>query len=247
METIEHDPGRTAHIALLRNMRTGGKSYILAAEGLRAGDMVESYRSGLPQELIDEMGGHVDQGVLASKTAHRGNCLQLGMIPVGTPIFNITPDKDDIGKICRSAGTHGIVVGKGEDTVQKEMVKIFGDSGEMDLSTLTMEQLLKFEKAANYVTVKLSSGEVRLIDKNAVATIGIASNVNFKYTSLGKAGRARWLNIRPTVRGLAMNACDHPHGGGRGKSKGGRIPSSPWGKQVSLMLHLSLCSSFRFC
>lgn len=232
VERIEHDPGRTAHIALIKNLKSGQQSYILAAEGLRAGDTVESYRSGLPKELIEEMGGHIDQGVLASKTAHRGNCLQLGMIPVGTPIFNITPSKDDFGKICRSAGTHGIIVGKGEDTVQKEMINIFGDSGNMDLSTLTMDQLRKFEKAANYVTVRLSSGEVRLVDKDAVATIGIASNVNFKYTSLGKAGRARWLNIRPTVRGVAMNAADHPHGGGRGKSKGGVIPVSPWGKQA---------------
>ncbi|KAJ9607939.1 mitochondrial 54S ribosomal protein rml2 [Cladophialophora chaetospira] len=229
VERIEHDPGRTAHIALLKNLQSGQRSYILAAEGLRAGDTVESYRSGLPEELIEEMGGHIDQGVLASKTAHRGNCLQLGMIPVGTPVFNITPSKSEIGKICRSAGTHGIIVGKGEDTVQKEMIKIFGDSGNMDLSTLTMDQLRKFEKAANYVTVKLSSGEVRLIDKDAVATIGVASNVNFKYTSLGKAGRSRWLNIRPTVRGMAMNAMDHPHGGGRGKLKGNRIPVSPWG------------------
>ena len=233
VERIEHDPGRTAHIALVKDLKNGAKSYILAAEGLRAGDTVESYRAGIPKDLIDEMGGQIDQGVLASKTAHRGNCLPLGMIPVGTPIFNITPSKDEIGKICRSAGTHGIIIGKGEDTVQKEMMKLMGDSGEVDVSTLTMDQLKKFEKAANYVTVRLSSGEVRLIDKDAVATIGVASNVNFKYTQLGKAGRARWLNVRPTVRGVAMNAVDHPHGGGRGKSKGGRIPVSPWGIPVS--------------
>jgi ribosomal protein L2 len=233
VERIEHDPGRTAHIALIKNLATGERSYILAAEGLRAGDTVESYRQGIPEQLIQEMGGRIDHGVLASKTAHRGNCLQLGMIPVGTPVFNITPTKDDFGKICRSAGSHGIIVGKGEDTVQKEMIKLFGDTGNMDLSVLTPEQLAKFEEAANYVTIRLSSGEVRLVDKAAVATIGIASNVNFKYAQMGKAGRARWLNIRPTVRGLAMNAMDHPHGGGRGKSKGNVIPSSPWGKQVS--------------
>lgn len=234
MERIEHDPGRSAHIALVKDLQTEKRSYILAAEGLRAGDTVESYRSGLPQSLIEEMGGHIDQGVLASKTAYRGNCLRLGMIPVGTPIFNIAPTKTDIGKICRSAGTHGIIIGKGEDTVQKEMIKLIGDSGgDLDISSLSKDQLRKFEKAANYVTVRLSSGEVRLIDKDAVATIGVASNVNFKYMSLGKAGRSRWLGIRPTVRGVAMNAADHPHGGGRGKSKGNRIPSSPWGVQVS--------------
>jgi ribosomal protein L2 len=199
---------------------------------------VESYRSGLPEDLIKEMGGTLDQGVIASKTAWKGNCLKLGMIPVGTPIFNIAPTKDSIGKICRSAGTHGIIIGKGEDSVQKEMIKLIGDSGSLDMSSLTPDQLKRFEKAANYVTVRLSSGEVRLIDKEAVATIGVASNVNFKYRSLGKAGRARWLGIRPTVRGLAMNASDHPHGGGRGKSKGNRIPMSPWGIPVSQLLSL---------
>jgi len=237
VERIEHDPGRTAHIALVRHEQTQKLSYILAAEGMRAGDVVESYRSGLPQELLDGMGGDIDRGLIASKTAHRGNCLKLGMIPVGTPIFNITPDKASIGKICRSAGTHGVIIAKGEDEVQKEMLKfisdqgaVTSDGGNMQLSALTPEQLTRYEKAAQFVTVKLSSGEIRLVDKDAVATIGVASNANFKYTSLGKAGRKRWLGIRPTVRGVAMNAVDHPHGGGRGKGKGNNDPVSPWGK-----------------
>lgn len=229
VERIEHDPNRSAHIALVTNRSTGGQSYILAAEGMREGDVIQSYRSGLPQELLDSMGGTIDQGVLASKTAWRGNCLPLGMIPLGTPIFNIAVDKDGIAKYCRSAGTHAIIVGKGEDTVQKEMIKAIGEAGVLDMSNLTAEQLRKYEKAAKFVTVRLSSGEVRLVDKEAVATIGIASNANYQYTSLGKAGRKRWLGIRPTVRGLAMNAADHPHGGGRGKSKGNVHPVSPWG------------------
>lgn len=229
VERIEHDPNRSAHIALVRSVKTGVRSYILAAEGMRAGDVVTSYRAGLPAELLKEMGGYVDMGVLASRTAYRGNCLKLGMIPIGTPIFNIAPDKDSYGKFARSAGTHGIIIGKGEDTVQKEMVKAIGDQDVLDLKTLSPDQLAKFEKAASYVTVKLSSGEIRLIDKDAVATIGVASNINFKYRSLGKAGRKRWLGIRPTVRGTAMNTVDHPHGGGRGKSKGNKIPVSPWG------------------
>ncbi|KAJ9653434.1 mitochondrial 54S ribosomal protein rml2 [Neophaeococcomyces mojaviensis] len=229
VERIEHDPNRSAHIALVKNFKTGKQSYILAAEGMRAGDVVESYRSGLPDDLLKSMGGSVDMGVIASKTAWRGNCLKLGMIPVGTPIFNIAPYADSYGKFARSAGTHGIIIGKGEDTVQKEMIKAMGEDSKLDLSTLSREQLQRFEKAANYVTVRLSSGEIRLFDKEAVATIGVASNANFKYTSLGKAGRKRWLGIRPTVRGTAMNTVDHPHGGGRGKSKGNKIPVSPWG------------------
>lgn len=236
VERIEHDPNRSAHIALVKSTATGKQSYILAAEGMRAGDYVESYRSGLPRSLTKGMKkGSVDMGVIASQTAYRGNCLKLGMIPVGTPIYNIAPYKDSYGKFARSAGTHGIIIGKGEDTVQKEMVKVMGDQSKLDLDTLSEEQLIKFEKAANYVTVKLSSGEVRLIDKEAVATIGVASNIDFKYRSLGKAGRKRWLGIRPTVRGTAMNTVDHPHGGGRGKSKGNKVPVSPWGVPVSLI------------
>ena len=94
------------------------------------------------------------------------------------------------------------------------------------------EEQRKAVKAANFVTVKLQSGEVRLIDREACATVGVASNASQKYAQLGKAGRSRWLGIRPTVRGLAMNAMDHPHGGGRGKSKGNVHPVSPWGKPV---------------
>lgn len=234
VERIEHDPGRSAHIALLRNEKSGNLSYIVAAEGMRAGDTVESYRAGLPKELLAGPDGEIDRGLIASKTAHRGNCLPLGMIPIGTPIYNITPNKNDIGKICRSAGTYGTIIAKGEDEVQKEMLKFIGDSGSADaqlsLSSLSADQMRRYEKAARYVTVKLSSGEVRLVDKEAVATIGVASNANYKYSQLGKAGRSRWLGIRPTVRGVAMNAVDHPHGGGRGKGKGNKDPVSPWGK-----------------
>ena len=232
VERIEHDPNRSAHIALVRNTTTGKRTYILAAEGMRAGDMVSSYRAGLPDELIQDMGGALDMGQIASKTAYRGNCLKLGMIPVGTPIFNIAPTKDDHGKFARCAGTHGIIVGKGEDMVQKEMIKALGDSQALDLANFDAAQLKKFERLANYVTVKLSSGEIRLVDKEAVATIGVASNINHKYAQLGKAGRARWLGTRPTVRGTAMNTNDHPHGGGRDKSKGNKVPVSPWGVPV---------------
>ena len=72
----------------------------------------------------------------------------------------------------------------------------------------------------------------------------MASNPNYQYSQLGKAGRSRWLNIRPTVRGLAMNAMDHPHGGGRGKSKGNVDPKSPWGLPVCVLLLILLISVF---
>jgi large subunit ribosomal protein L2 len=78
--------------------------------------------------------------------------------------------------------------------------------------------------------LKLSSGELRLIKGECIATIGAVSNPDHQNRSYGKAGRTRWLGVRPTVRGVAMNPIDHPHGGGEGRTSGGRHPVTPWGK-----------------
>ncbi len=84
-------------------------------------------------------------------------------------------------------------------------------------------------KEGDYVTVRLPSGETRLIFKKCYATIGAVGNKDHMNVALGKAGRARWLGRRPKVRGVAMNPHDHPHGGGEGKTSGGRHPVTPWG------------------
>ena len=81
----------------------------------------------------------------------------------------------------------------------------------------------------NYSTIKMTSGEVRRIDSRAMATIGVLSNPDQKNINIGKAGRSRWLGRRPHTRGVVMNPVDHPHGGGEGKSAGGRHPVSPTG------------------
>lgn len=86
------------------------------------------------------------------------------------------------------------------------------------------------EKTLHYAKIELSSGEHRFISPQCYATIGIVSNELFFLTQLGKAGRSRWLNNRPTVRGVAMNPIDHPHGGGEGKKSG--KGKTPWGKYV---------------
>lgn len=85
-------------------------------------------------------------------------------------------------------------------------------------------------KEGNYVTVKMPSSEMRMIHKDCYATIGVLGNSEFKNISLGKAGRKRWLGVKPTVRGVVMNPVDHPHGGGEGKSPIGGKPQTPWGK-----------------
>lgn len=84
-------------------------------------------------------------------------------------------------------------------------------------------------KDDKYSQVKLPSGEVRMINNNCKATIGVVSNIDHENISLGKAGRSRWLGRRPHVRGVAMNPVDHPMGGGEGKTSGGGHPVSPWG------------------
>ncbi|PHH78280.1 hypothetical protein CDD82_3136 [Ophiocordyceps australis] len=207
VERIEYDPGRSAHIALLTHKSTGRKSYIVAADGMRAGDVVHSFRSGIPQALIKSMGGAIEPGILAAKTAIRGNCLPMHMIPTGTQVYCVGSEGSRGAVFCRSAGTSATVVNKNE---------VEDDQGKMVVG--------------RYVDVQLQSGEIRRVSRNACATIGVASNVHHQYRQLGKAGRSRRLNIRPTVRGLAMNKVDHPHGGGRGKSKSNRHPVTPWGR-----------------
>lgn len=173
VDRIERDPNRSGHIALITNEATGRKSYILAAEGLREGDTVQSYRAGIPDDLLASMGGVIDPGMLAAKTAWRGNCLPLHMIPVGTVVHAVSSAASGKAVFCRSAGTYATIVNKDE----------------------------------RRVTLRLQSGEIRQVVKDACATIGTVSNPTWHHRQLGKAGRSRWLGIRPTVRGVAMNAC----------------------------------------
>ena len=84
-------------------------------------------------------------------------------------------------------------------------------------------------KEGEYCQVKMPSGEMRLIHSRCCASIGQISNTDHENVTIGKAGRSRWLGIRPTNRGVSMNPIDHPHGGGEGKSSGGGHPRTPWG------------------
>ena len=173
--TLEYDPNRTAHIALVQ-YEDGEKRYILAPHGLKVGDVIVS------GETAD------------IKT---GNCLPIANIPLGTIIHNIELYPGRGGQLVRSAGGFA--------------------------------QLMAKEGAA--AQVRLPSGEVHLIKMGCRATIGQVSNIDSENVNRGKAGKTRHLGIRPTVRGSVMNPCDHPHGGGEGKSPIGRPgPVTPWGK-----------------
>lgn len=198
---IEYDPNRSAHIALLfnRNPAAVGNdkwSYVVATEGMRAGDEVQSFRQGIPDGFIPGFKGSMETklnntkdtdeldsersaqslalGLLRSMTLKPGNVLPLRLIPTGTVINTISLKPDGPGILVRSAGSFGQVVAQDDES--------------------------------RYVHVRLQSGEVRKVLRDCCATIGKVSNPLWKNRSLGKAGRSRWLGIRPTVRGVAMNA-----------------------------------------
>uniref|UniRef100_A0A7C1IXB5 Large ribosomal subunit protein uL2 n=1 Tax=Ammonifex degensii TaxID=42838 RepID=A0A7C1IXB5_9THEO len=103
-----------------------------------------------------------------------------------------------------------------------------GEGAKLVRSAGTSAQLMA--KEGDYATIRMPSGEMRLIRLDCRATIGQVGNEEHENITLGKAGRARWMGIRPTVRGVVMNPVDHPHGGGEGKSPIGRNPVTPWGK-----------------
>ncbi len=103
-----------------------------------------------------------------------------------------------------------------------------GKGGQLARSAGTYAQIIG--KDQGYAQLRLISGELRMVRAECMATIGAVSNPDQQNIKIGKAGRSRWLGKRPSVRGVAMNPIDHPHGGGEGRTSGGRHPVSPWGK-----------------
>jgi len=113
-------------------------------------------------------------------------------------------------------------------TIVHNLELIPGKGGQVARSAGAACQIMA--KEGEYVHVKLPSGEIRLFHENCKATVGQVGNLEHELINIGKAGRSRWLGIRPTVRGTAMNPIDHPHGGGEGRSGPGRHPVTPWGQ-----------------
>ena len=173
VERVEHDPNRSANIALLC-YADGERRYIIAPKGVSAGMQLQNG----PDAPIKV-----------------GNSLPLRNIPVGTTIHCIEMMPGKGAQLARAAGTS---------------VQLLAREGE-------------------YAQLRLRSGEIRKVHINCRATIGEVGNEENSLRSIGKAGAQRWRGIRPTVRGVAMNPIDHPHGGGEGKTAAGRHPVSPWG------------------
>ena len=153
----------------------------------------------------------------------------------GEKRYIIAPSKLNVGDVLMSGENAEIRIGNclllkdiPEGTLIHNVEMRPGKGAQIARSAGSGVQLMA--KEGDYVTLKLKSGEVRLIHRNCRATIGTVGNADHENISIGKAGRARWMGIRPRVRAVAMNPVDHPMGGGEGRSSGGRHPCSPWGQ-----------------
>jgi large subunit ribosomal protein L2 len=154
----------------------------------------------------------------------------------GTFFYMIAPDKIKVGDPINvihsyyfNTGFFGFLKDIPVGTVIHNLELYRGKGSQLIRSAGCFGQLIK-KNVADFATVRLSSGQRRIVSSSCVATIGTVSNGDFKYVNYGKAGRIRYLGMKPTVRGVAMNPVDHPHGGGEGKTSGGRPSVSPWSK-----------------
>lgn len=174
IDSVQYDPNRSARIALVV-YADGEKAYILAPDGLKAGQTIENGDNAAPVV---------------------GNCMPMRSIPPGTEVccVEMTPGRG--AALCRSAGMSAVLMAR----------------------------------EAGWAQLQLPSGEVRRVPGQCRAVIGRIGNSEHESIIIGKAGRNRWKGKRPHVRGTAMNPHDHPHGGGEGRTKGGRHPVSPTGK-----------------
>ena len=151
--------------------------------------------------------------------------------------YIVAPAKVEVGSVLQSGGDAPIKTGNclplrniplGSTVHCLEMKP--GKGAQIARSAGTSLQLVARE--GDYATLRLRSGEMRKVSSDCKATIGEVSNSEHSLRSLGKAGAKRWRGVRPTVRGVAMNPVDHPHGGGEGRTSGGRHPSTPWGMKT---------------
>jgi len=164
---------------------------------------------------------NVRLGLISYKNGAKGYILLPEGLAIGSPVI---ASEEAEAKTGNAMSLANIPVGFTVHNIEITP----GKGGTFARSAGTSAQLVS--KDDNYATLKLPSGEVRMVPVACWATVGVLGNPDFKNISWGKAGRIRHRGFRPTVRGMAMNPVDHPHGGGEGRSKSGSHPRTPWGK-----------------
>lgn len=253
---IEYDPGRSAHIALVKERTSGLVSYILAPASLRQGDTVQSLRSHIPDEFRSKKAATPSEpeGAVDLDPGSPQSILPPGMVLPGlTPSESSSADdaaasaptpskREKLSALEVDEGALRLGAIKPGNCLPLRLIPpnttIFAISLQpsggavLARSAGASARLTSFPAPGTHAQIKLASGEVRLVPVDCVATIGECSNDAHSTTKYGKAGRRRWLGFRPQSRGVAMNSRDHPHGGGRGKSKGNKAPVDQWGNSA---------------
>lgn len=210
--------------------KTGGRN--------NQGKITSRHRGGGHKRLyrmIDFVGRAGKEGKIASIEYDPNRSARIALVHYtdGIKTYMIAPAGLKTGDVVKCGDDAEIkpgqrmLLGKIPEGVQVYNIELVpGRGGQIVRSAGTLAVIMV--KSEKYAQIKLPSGEVRLFDIKCMATIGQVSNPEYKYISIGKAGRNRWFGIRPTVRGVAMNPIDHPHGGGEGRSKG-HLSQSKWG------------------
>ena len=217
---IEYDPGRSAHIALLHNRDPNAVgeqkwSYIIATEGLRAGDKVQSFRQGIPEGFIPGFDSSLTENSI-EEDDDKSDTVGEGHSPQKKQKKRVVVDATESSAQSLAVGLlRSLTLIPGNvlplrlippGTVINTIALSPTGPGKLVRSAGSFAQVVGHEDGSRYVQVRLQSGEIRKILRDCCATIGKVSNGLWKNRSLGKAGRSRWLGIRPSVRGVAMNA-----------------------------------------
>lgn len=252
VERIEYDPNRSSRIALIRwsNIEMGTKarsvenyelkeefgsegpsffSYILACDQMKVGDNI------MNKHLDSAEGPTMSLAKAQKKTFVENHALVNGALELvsanpmflyGLPIKKTLEDRQLYQKIGTNCTLAQATLGSFLHNVERTP----GLGGTLVRAAGTFGQLVQKFENKRVCVVRLPSGRQYLLDLLCRATIGVVSNASHNTRKLTKAGQSRWLGKRPVVRGVAMNPIDHPHGGGEGRTKGGRPSVSPWGK-----------------
>ncbi|KAG4109421.1 hypothetical protein ERO13_1Z050292v2 [Gossypium hirsutum] len=207
--TIEYDPNRNAYICLI-HYGDGEKRYILHPRGAIIGDTIVS-----GTEVPIKMGNALPLSAISSSTSRKPYALEEACTVWEGVLIDRSKRRIYFNHMPLGTAIHNI-----EITLRR--------GGQLARAAGAVAKLIA--KEGKSATLKLPSGEVRLISKNCSATVGQVGNVGVNQKSLGRAGSKCWLGKRPVVRGVVMNPVDHPHGGGEGRAPIGRKkPATPWG------------------
>ncbi len=190
------------------------------------------YRKVDFKRLLQDVEGKV---VRLEYDPNRTAFIALISYPDGSQSYILAPQRLKAGDVVISAQRADVKPGNAMPLKNMPMGTIIhnvemrpGKGGQIARSAGTYAQLVA--RDSGKAQIKLTSGEIRLVPEECMATIGAVSNPDHGNENIGKAGRNRWKGVRPTVRGVVMNPIDHPHGGGEGRTSGGRHPVTPWGK-----------------